>query len=157
MHARVVDEDDESLSGPGEIPRSWTTTHAIVEFELVQPRPFLDVEAIETRETLKRELAAELHELGVRQLDIPEVTGRDRRVSQRIARWAAEAGARVEFAHYVEIDPLYYGIRYPSKTDNQDCFAIFQRCELRDIAKHPIDPDDADVRRVFDEFDLRWS
>jgi hypothetical protein len=76
---------------------------------LVDPLPFLDVEAPETHEFLSEVLSSDLVGLGYEQpLDLSAVTNQDRRLSRLIAEFAYTA---------TEVDgtPLYSGIRYTSR------------------------------------------
>jgi len=105
----------------GGVPADWRTTHAMGEFTLDHPLPFLDLEHPTTRRALEHELAGDLAALGVKNLDIPDVRSEHRRVTRTIATWAYLAHGAASG------DLAYSGIRYVSKLDDQECWAIFDQ------------------------------
>jgi hypothetical protein len=111
---------------------------------------FLDLAAMATLSHLREVMVPDLVELGLRDLDLSAVTGPQRALTQRIARYIYEqvdgAGA-----------PRFAGIRYLSRFgDGQECWAVFDtRMAVESIVIEPaILPDDPDLLAVAHAFGL---
>ena len=97
---------------------------------------FLDVESLKTRQFLQSELALGLAALGMASLDVPEIRGKDRRVTSLIAQWAWNY--TVELADGSHAYP-FCGIRYLSRVDSQwVCWAVFEDVHLDVIEALPV-------------------
>jgi hypothetical protein len=130
----------------GGVPAHRRDTHSIAEFTLDHPLPFLDMEHPTTRRALEHALSGDLAALGVKNLDIPDVRSEHRRVTRTIATWAY-------LAHGASPSALAYsGVRYVSKLDNQECWAIFDQVAPLLVAEHAIttDQDLQDACRCLD-------
>ncbi|NUK00750.1 RES domain-containing protein [Streptomyces lunaelactis] len=87
--------------------------------EIVDQRPFIDVEDPASHAVLTEALAVVLATLGADRLDVPTVRGCDRRVTRAVSQWihdqADDHGRRT-----------YAGVRYLSKIDSTwECWAVF--------------------------------
>jgi hypothetical protein len=121
---------------------AWLASRSVARFRLVAPvRRGLDLAALETLVTIRVELADTLLALGYTDLDLGDTFGRDRRLTQAIARWAFERG--------------YGAIRYPSRFHPSfELWAIFEGATLADVEIAPIAPDDPDLLAVAGLFGL---
>ncbi len=118
------DWDDSSNMAPGEIARDWRAKRLAVRVRPATDLPFLDVEAIETRELLRRELAVALSLLEVKDLDVSDIRSSDRRVTRLVSQWAWSQDLP-------NGEPRFAGIRYLSRLNSEwECWAIFERAEL---------------------------
>lgn len=140
-------EIDENFMVVGGVPADWRDRRCIVEFDLEEPLPFVDIESEHTHEALSRVLATELAGLGVPHLDIANVRGGDRRVTRLLAEWA--------FSEFNEDGPLFSGIRYRSRLDGGECFAIFEGTGTRERSRQPIGLDNDDLQAVARSYGLR--
>jgi hypothetical protein len=118
------------------IPADWYQKRAIARLRLRPGQRWLDLRATETHEYLRTELAQTLTRLGIGDLDLSEVLGRNRRLTQAISRWAYESG--------------YAGVVYRSRfTAAASLWAIFEGGGLEAIGlPAPILPDDPDLLAV---------
>lgn len=134
----------------GGVPQDWRLQRLLATIRLVDPLPFLDVEARETHEFLSEALSSDLVGLGYEQpLDLSAVTNQDRRPSRLIAEFAYTA---------TEVDgtPLYSGIRYISRIASEwECWAIFEGTEVELVDQSPIELDDEALQRVAGLWSLR--
>lgn len=129
--------DEEGFMGIGQVPADWRHQRVLLRAELepngARPSPrFLDVEALETREHLREQLARILAFYGLGDLDVATVRGGDRRVTRWIAKWAYEAwdeeGARI-----------FAGIRYLSRLNSKwECWAVFHEAGIVELEREPI-------------------
>jgi hypothetical protein len=137
----------EHLMAVGSVPASWRHGRAIVEFSLESPLPFLDVERDETLTHLTAALGGELERLGIAKLDSSNVRGPNRLLTRAIARWA-----------YTQVDDndeaLYSGIRYSSRFESHECWAVFAGVELGSVSTAPISQSDRDIEAVARAFGL---
>jgi hypothetical protein len=103
---------------------------------------WLDLRSFETRETLRRELAQTLLDLGLEDLDLSGVIGTFRQLTQAIARWASDTG--------------YAGLVYSSRFDVAlTCWAIFEGSAFDPVGiPEPILPDDPDLVSSAQSFGL---
>ena len=144
--ARLVAEDWKHFMLPGNIPADWRERRRLVKAEVHPSEVFIDVEAIETREYLRKELALGLSALGVDDLDVSDIRSGDRRIGRLISAWA-----------YQQVDDqgtaLYAGIRYLSRLSSAwECWAAFDdivvtRAEATEIGV--ADPALQEVCRLF--------
>jgi hypothetical protein len=132
----------------GDVPAAWRQRRLAVRAEFAatgrfaQGVRFLDVEAAQTRERLKRELAGLLAYWQHPDLDVATVRGGDRRVTRLIGQWA-----------YDQSDddgrPLYAGVRYVSRLDSRwECWAVFEDVEIREVDRRSVLPTDSALRAV---------
>jgi RES domain len=144
--------DGTSRMAPGQLPRDWRDRRVMVR---VRPRdgcPFLDVEGLKTRQFLQSELALGLAALGVASLDVPEVRGKDRRVTSLIAEWAWNYA--VELPDGSHGFP-FSGIRYLSRVDSQwECWAVFEDVELDVIEALPVAHNTGPMLKIATTFSL---
>lgn len=152
MRALLKDADSEESQFMlcGGIPQDWRLQRRILEIRLIDPLPFVDVEAAGTLTVLESQLASELVALGYREpIDLSDIRNKDRRLSRAIAAWA-----------YVAQDDLgnatYSGIRYGSRVDkSQECWAVFEGGSFEVISQKTIELDNRDLQSVADDWDLR--
>ena len=99
---------------------------------------------------LREAMATDLVELGLRDLDLSVVTGPQRTLTQRIARYVYEQVDRDGM-------PRFAGIRYLSRFgDAQECWAVFDtRMAMRGtVIEQSILPNDPDLLAVAHAFGL---
>jgi hypothetical protein len=140
--------DDTGHMRPGSVPTDWRTRRTLVEFDVVDALPFVDVEQPDTHRALTRELAAELVAVGVERLDVSLIRGDDRLVTRLVASWA-----------YFALDPdtgnpRYSGIRYVSKLGDFECWAVLRGTTIVPRRAHDIDRDDDRLQSVAATFGL---
>jgi hypothetical protein len=116
-------KDDQGYMAAGDVPSDWRAKRLAVRVKPVTDLPFLDVEAPETRERLRRELAVPLSLLGARDLDVSDIRSSDRRVTRLVSQWA--------WGQHADGEPRFAGIRYLSRWNSKwECWAVFDRTEL---------------------------
>ena len=132
----------------GRLPPDWLTTHRI---GWLQPRPdvkVLDLRALETRETLRAELAPFLRARGYRDFDMSVALNQDPILTQHISRWAYERG--------------YRGIAYTSRFGSEfDCWVLCaglgeETLPFEPLGMAPIAPNDNDLLAAMRLFGLSW-
>ncbi|MDQ1123162.1 RES family NAD+ phosphorylase [Microbacterium trichothecenolyticum] len=137
----------EHLMAVGSVPASWRHARAVVEFSLQSPLPFLDVERDETLTLLTSALGEDLERLGIATLDSSNVRGPNRLLTRAIARWA-----------YTQVDDndeaLYSGIRYSSRFQSHECWAVFAGVEIGSMSTTPIAHSDRDLETVSRAFGI---
>lgn len=137
----------EHLMSVGSVPASWRDRRTVVEFSLAEPLPFLDVERDETLSFLTSELAHELAQIGLERLDASIVRGPNRLLTRTIAHWA-----------YTQVDEndeaVYSGIRYSSRFESHECWAVFAGVDVGSVSTTPIAQNDRDVESVARAFGL---
>lgn len=131
----------------GGVPADWRHRRVRVSVALVEPLPFLDVEAPQTHEFLTTELADRLTPLGVTVLDVAQVRGPNRLITRAIATWA--------FGVLNDDGFRYAGIRYMSRLGDHECWAVFQGIEVPERSRATITTSDPDLTAVADQFGLR--
>lgn len=145
-------DDDSRFMVCGGIPQAWRLRRRIFSLGLVDPLPFVDIEAPTTLTYLEEVLSGTLLALdyGADNLDIADVRNKDRRLSRAISTHFY--AAQDELGH-----PLYAGVRYRSRLDSGDCWAIFEGTEVQVLEdqSRPIERDDPDLQRLVDEWGLR--
>lgn len=131
------------LTVAGVVSPEWRRANALVEAEVaLRQGALVDLDDPATREALAQRHAALLHRYGMRYLNISEVRGRNRAVTQAIARSLFEAGEA--------------GVRFRSNLDDQPFYALFEgRAQLVPAAA-PITMTDhvPDLSRVCGEYGL---
>jgi hypothetical protein len=100
------------LQGLGVVSDAWFDMHVLAEATIVSNGPLVDVDDAGVREDLMRRHAKLLHRLGIRYLDITELRGRQRMITQTIRQTLWDQGAA--------------GIRYRSNLDDGECYALFE-------------------------------
>ena len=139
--------EGESLMAHGSMPRSWRDARALAEFSLGDPLPFVDIESDSTLTHLTKAMADRLDELDVRALDVSVVRGPNRMLTRAIANWV-----------YTRVDeegvPLYGGIRYLSRFQSQECWAVFNGSVIGTVRTEPILLSDTDLTNVSREFGI---
>jgi hypothetical protein len=143
---------EEGFMGIGQVPADWRHQRIIIQAKLAptSARPnlrFLDVESLETREQLRKDLAGILAVYGYSDLDVSTVRGGDRRITRWISKWAhgqrADDGA------------AFAGIRYLSRLSSEwECWAVFDDVGIIEIAREPIRRQDGALLSVAKRFDL---
>lgn len=134
----------------GLVPAVWRLKRQIGHTRLDPGLRFVDIAAMSTLSHLREAMAEDIVALGLRDLDLSVVTGPQRILTQRIARYVYEQ---------VDSDgmPRFAGIRYLSRFgDEQECWAIFDtRMVTRGtVIEQSILPGDADLRAVAGAFGL---
>lgn len=143
----AAQEDDPEFVICGGVPADWRHRRVRVSVALVEPLPFLDVEAPQTHEFLTTELADRLTPLGVTVLDVAQVRGPNRLITRAIATWA--------FGVLNDDGFRYAGIRYMSRLGDHECWAVFQGNEVQERSRATITTSDPDLTAVADQFGLR--
>lgn len=119
-----------------ELDSSWRTPRVLIEATLSRDAVFLDVEHVDTRTGLERELRMELAALNVTLLNIAAIRGADRRVTRTVSQWAWQ-------------QPGFAGIRYLSQYDSTaECWAVFDRTPTTIIDEHDITATDTQLARA---------
>ena len=139
--------DGETLMAQGSMPRSWREARALAEFSLDDPLPFVDIESDATLTHLTAAMAEQLEELEIQALDVSVVRGPNRLLTRAIAKWI-----------YTRVDeegmPLFGGIRYLSRFQSHECWAVFNGNVIGTVRTDPILPQDADLANVTREFGI---
>jgi hypothetical protein len=133
----------------GNVPADWRERRCRVQVAIdLEAPPFLDVDDAATLQQLDEELRPQFDAWGVDQLDTGVIRGRDRRVTRLIADWA--------WAFRSDTEPSdFAGIRYVSRLDSsQECWAVFDDIEVREMGRTPISPRDNDVRYACQQLGL---
>lgn len=147
-----VDWQERGFLAPGEVSAAWRHERVAVRARLTStPSAFLDVEHLETRVVLEHELASVMDRLGITEIDVAEIRGRDRRLTREIAAWAhrqtTDAG-----------EPRFAGIRYLSRLSTDwECWGIFANPPqaVEQLEQSPIQATDAALLEVARTFGLR--
>lgn len=146
---RELLKDEPGFMVTGGVPQDWRLQRSLATLHVVNPLPFLDMEAPETHEFLSERLASDLVALGYDSpLDLSSVSNQDRRLSRTIAEFA-----------YSDTDedgwPRYSGIRYMSRISSSfECWAIFNGTDLELVDQHPIELRDRELKRVAEMWSL---
>lgn len=131
----------------GALPREWRLSRRLRSLQLVDPRPFIDIDAPATHSFLVREAGDVLRPLGIAHLDVGVVRGPSRLLTRALARWA-----------YTQVDDdgqgVYGGIRYSSRIGSQECWAIFDGTTVRVLAELDITADDHALTEVAGDLDI---
>ena len=146
--ASLVAEDWQPFMAPGNIPADWRARREVVDVRVTQTEAFLDVEAVETREYLRGELALGLSALGVDDLDVSAIRSGDRRIGRLISSWAYQQVDENSIARYA-------GIRYLSRLNSEwECWAAFDDLLIDSAKAGPIEANDPALSAVCTLFNL---
>ena len=141
-------EQDNGFMVCGGVTADWRATRLKVRVSLDNPLPFLNVEALPTHEFLTSAMAEDLAQLGVGVLDVSHVRGSNRIVTRAIAAWAYSAQDDSGNA-------CYSGIRYLSRLDGGECWAIFEGTGVTERGRDTITLGDEVLLRVAGSLGLR--
>ena len=147
MRALLADEDPEFMVC-GAVPRDWRARRLQLTVTVADSLPFLDLEHADTHEYLTAAMAPLLAGLGVPQLDVADVRGRDRLLTRAIASWAYAARDS-------NGEPAYSGIRYLSRLGDHECWAAFDGTPVTELARTTIELANPDFVATIDDFGLR--
>lgn len=142
------DWEERGFMPPGAVPADWRQRRIAVRVDLETDMRFLDVESLEARELLRRELAPMLAFWGHEDLDVSVVRGKDRRVTRYISQWAYDR--RDE-----DGEPVYGGVRYLSRLSSEwECWAVFPDVPIRERERITIGHGDEALQRVAKRYGL---
>ncbi len=135
----VEDEEplDPELEG-GVVPEEWRLSRRVDSTRLAPSLLFADLTAPETMRVLRKDLAAEAEELGLKDLDLSAVTGPQRRLTQEAARYVYDLEDSSD-------SPAFAGIRYLSRLNpSWELWAVFHDRMLHEPGEvaEPIRADD---------------
>lgn len=150
--AALVGSDWQSnhMMGPGNIPADWRSSRVIVRVGLEQPLPFVDIFATDTIAELgsRPDVMASLLQLGVHDLDLGDIAGKDRRVTRFLAQYLADL--RDGDDH-----PVFSGIRYVSRLgEHLECWAVFEGTELVELERISIEKNAPELINVASRYQL---
>ncbi len=151
--ALIAISTEEGFMPAGEVPADWRVRRLAVrarpvEDDRIPTIRFLDVEALQTRQALRTELAELLAFYGYKDLDVSVVRGGDRRITRWIGRWAFQQRDDDGAATYA-------GVRYLSRLSTKwECWAVFNRVTLEEQERRPILRHDDSLARVASTYDL---
>lgn len=132
---------------PGAVSREWRASRRLRRLQLVDPRPFIDVDHVSTHAFLTREAGDVLRAIGLANLDIGLIRGPSRTLTRALAHWV-----------YTRVDDeglgLYSGIRYSSRIGSQECWAVFDGTAVRLVDEFDIEADDPALNAVAAEMDI---
>lgn len=118
---------------------SWAHARVLLTLRLARTARLCDLRNSTNLEHAANGVAGDAAGLGIDDLDASHVTGSDRRVTQRVSRWAYDTG--------------YDGLLYPSRLATAwTCCALFNRIRPRVVNREPVavaDPDLLEVSRAF--------
>lgn len=135
--------DNPTLLIAGEITWKFREEHTLAAAEItVSEGKIVDVEDITVRQRLQYRHASLLHREGMAHLDLGELRGAPRKVTQVFSRSLYEEGAA--------------GILYRSKLDNQPCVALFEDRAFLSAAgdPEPLTKPLSDLLQVCSDYDL---
>jgi hypothetical protein len=144
----AIDNDDEGLMLIGEVPADWRKRRVLIRATFPKDRPFVDVEAAETRAVLREELAWVLELVGLDDIDVSAIRSSDRRLTRWISQWVWQK--RLD-----EFQPDYGGIRFCSKLNTDwECWAVFADVTPTEQERHPVLVQDDALQRVASLYSL---
>jgi hypothetical protein len=145
---RAIEGDDDCLMPLGEIPADWRQRRIAVRATFSESRPFLDIEAASTRTRLRDELPWLLAELGLDDIDVAAIRGRDRRLTRWIAQWTWQMRNEVG-------PPNFAGVRFLSRLNTDwECWAVFEDVLPQEEERKPILRQDEALKRVAELYGL---
>lgn len=135
----------------GAVPADWRNRRSGVRVRLNDPDAlFVDVEALQTHQHLRAELALGLASLGYDDLDVALLRGPDRRVTRLVSEWAWRQTPSPD-----DPTPVYAGIRYLSRlSNNWECWAVFDDAEFDVCETRPIRRDMPSLKVVAESYGL---
>jgi len=124
----------------GTISATWLSGRQTGEAELDGSLRFVDISAHRTLTYLRAALAPLARELEIEDIDLSAVTGPQRRFTRACA-------LHLHDLRSADGEPLYAGIRYPSRlAASWECWAIYaERLRGVQTLPRPIPPDDPDL------------
>jgi hypothetical protein len=99
---------------------------------------------------LRKELADDLVALGIDDIDVGTVRGKDRRLTRRISEWT--------YSQQDEEGPMYSGLRYESRLGSQwECWAVFddEAIDVVSIEARSISLEMPELVEIANLFDLQ--
>jgi hypothetical protein len=144
----AIKNDEDGFMLIGDVPADWRQRRVLTRATFPPNRPFVDVEAAETRAVLSDELAWVLELVGLDDIDVAAIRSRDRRLTRWISQWVWQK-------HLDEFQPKYGGIRFCSKLNTEwECWAVFEDTTPTEQERHPVLRQDAALGRVASLFSL---
>lgn len=140
-------DPDEHLMATGSVPADWRNRRQIVSFELEAPLQFLDVDAPESHAFLTSAIPEQLDSLGVDNLDIAELRGKNRILTRLISLYIYTATDEHD-------NHKFSGIRYESRLGPWECWAIFDGSNIRSSTSSAISSRDGSLNSVAKQFGL---
>lgn len=116
----LVEEDWKAndFMAVGAVAADWRQRRTAVHVSLSADAIFVDVDSPVTHQFLRKELADELIALGVEDIDVGTVRGKDRRLTRALSEWT--------YRQQGDEGPIYSGLRYESRLGSQwECWAVF--------------------------------
>lgn len=132
----------------GAVPADWRDQRVMVLVTFSPGVRFLDVEATSTHTVLASELAEELEELAIDDIDVATMRGKDRRLTRLVSQYAHDAVDAND-------EPAFGGIRYKSRLGDWECWAVFERTAHVEIERRPIEETTPELLAVAKLFGLR--
>jgi hypothetical protein len=134
-----------SLPRPA-VPLVWRQNHVLIAARIETTGPLVDLEDLGLRRELALELAPALAEAGIRHLDIAELRGQRRAITQQLARHLFSTRAAA-------------GVAYRSHVDDCPCAALFEHRSRLIAEGDPIALTESlpELHQVCDEFGLDLS
>lgn len=122
------------------IPGDWRFNRRIYDLKVDTELPFVDISDHRTWKWLEDRLKGLLYERGFDHIEAKEVYSNDRSLTRA---FAAELYTAVDD----DSSPMFAGIRYESKLNNGECWAIFEdsAVEVEVQNEQVIDIDDPDL------------
>jgi len=140
--------DEEGLMPLGEISADWRNRRVAVRASFPEGRPFLDVEAADTRALLRGELGWLLDLVRQDDIDVSAIRSRDRRLTRWISQW-------VWSARWANSYPDYAGICFRSRHNSDwECWAVFEEVVFDEEERRSVLRQDAALGRVANLYDL---
>ena len=137
-----------NVFGPGErlsnrLPAQWREKNVLAHAEMeILSGDLAEIESMAIRRSLENRLAKFLHAEGVKRLNIHELRGKNRHITQRLSRELFDEGRA--------------GIKFNSHLDKEVCYALFEfRANLHQLGKAIALTDDIpELAAVCNEFGL---
>lgn len=138
----TVGKNEEGLMALGEVPADWRRRRVAVRATFPEGRPFLDVEAADTRARLTNELAWLLNVVGLDDIDVSAIRSRDRRLTRWISQWTWNQRWDATF-------PDYAGLCFRSRLNTDwQLWAVFGEVVFEERERRSILRQDEALNRV---------
>jgi hypothetical protein len=145
---RAVGDDDEGFMPLGEVPADWRTRRLAVRATFPEDRPFLDVEAAETRVVLRDELGWVLDYVGLDDIDVAAIRSRDRRLTRWVSQWTWSK-------RWERTSPDYAGLCFRSRLNTDwECWAVFEEVIFDEEERRSVLRQDQALSRVANLYGL---